>query len=72
MWTWSGRSSVYQVVRSGPSELELSNQWAGYAGSVSSLIPLSVTGAVLITACLVLAAVALVGIVVLWRGNRGE
>ncbi len=45
---------------------------AGYASRVSSLIPLSVTGVVLFTACSAIALLAVVGIVVIWRGKRGE
>jgi hypothetical protein len=39
---------------------------------VFSLVPLSVTGLVLFTACLVLAVLAGLGIVALLRGKRGE
>jgi uncharacterized membrane protein len=45
---------------------------AGYAAWVLSLVPLSVTGMVLFTACLVVAVLALLGIVTLLRGKRGE
>ena len=44
----------------------------GYAALVSSLIPLSVTGVVLFTACLVLVVLAGLGIFALLRGRRGE
>lgn len=49
-------------------------EWAlgpsGYAPQV--LTPLSVTGVVVFTACLVLAVLAGLGIVALLRGRRGE
>jgi uncharacterized membrane protein len=49
-------------------------EWAldpsGYARRV--LTPLSVTGVVVFTACLVLAVLAGLGIVALLRGRRGE
>lgn len=45
---------------------------AGYAARVLSLIPLSVTGLVLFTACLVLVVLAVLGIIALLRANRGE
>ena len=44
----------------------------GYAALVPSLIPLSVTGVVLFTACLVLVVLAGLGIFALLRGRRGE
>jgi hypothetical protein len=44
----------------------------GYAARVSSLVPLSVTGVVLFTACLALVVVAGLGIFALLRGRRGE
>jgi hypothetical protein len=44
----------------------------GYAARVSSLVPLSVTGVVVFTACLVLAVLAGLGIFALLRGRRGE
>jgi hypothetical protein len=43
---------------------------AGYAAQV--LTPLSVTGVVVFTACLVLIVLAGLGIVALVRGRRGE
>jgi hypothetical protein len=39
---------------------------------VSSLVPLSVTGVVIFTACLVLVVLAGLGIFALLRGRRGE
>jgi len=44
----------------------------GYAARVSSLVPLSVTGVVVFTACLVLVVLAGLGIFALLRGRRGE
>jgi hypothetical protein len=44
----------------------------GYAAQVSSLVPLSVTGVVVFTACLVLVVLAGFGIFALLRGHRGE
>jgi hypothetical protein len=44
----------------------------GYAAQVLGLVPLSVTGLVLFTACLVLAVLAGLGIFALLRGKRGE
>jgi hypothetical protein len=44
----------------------------GYAARVSSLVPLSVTGVVVFTACMVLVVLAGFGIFALLRGRRGE
>jgi hypothetical protein len=57
-------------------QLQRRSEWPdgldGYAARVPLLVPLSVTGLVVFTACLVIVVLAGLGIVTLMRGKRGE
>ncbi|HAM45344.1 MAG TPA: hypothetical protein DCM67_10060 [Propionibacteriaceae bacterium] len=55
-----------------PAATECSATRAGYAARVPLLLPLSITGVVLITACGVVIVAAIAGIWALLRTKRGD
>lgn len=58
------------------SNSQACSEWSdgpdGYAARVLLLVPLSITGLVVFTACLVVIVLAGLGIVTMMRGKRGE
>jgi hypothetical protein len=60
----------------GRPQLRRRSEWPdsldGYAARVLLLVPLSITGLVVFTACLVVVVLAGLGIVTVMRGKRGE